>query len=194
MARAGLALLLAAILVAGPARVGANDIDLAGMHLPDAVRLDQTPLRLNGAGLRTLLGFDIYVVALYLPSPRHDTVHVLDPGQARSLRIILLRDVSTNHNLEALKTGLRDNNNSDELARIEHEVDQFLKWLAKAGEVKKGSLLRLDYVPGLGTRVAMNDHEIGVIPGEAFNVAVMKIWLGEHPIQADLKKALLGAI
>jgi hypothetical protein len=186
-------ILLAAFLVAGAPGASAGDIELAGARLPDSTRLDHWSLRLNGAGLRTLLGFEIYVAALYLPSPRHETAYVLDPGLPRSLRIILLRDISTHRNLEALKIGLRDNNSSEDLTRIEHDVDQFLKWLAKFGEARKGSVLRLDYAPGLGTRVIMNGHEVGVIPGEAFNVALMKIWLGENPIQVDLKKALLGA-
>ena len=30
------------------------------------------------------------------------------------------------------------------------------------------------------------------IPGEAFNAALTKVWLGDKPVQADLKKAMLG--
>ena len=34
--------------------------------------------------------------------------------------------------------------------------------------------------------------QITLKPGEPFNRALTKIWLGDHPIQADLKKAMLG--
>jgi hypothetical protein len=30
------------------------------------------------------------------------------------------------------------------------------------------------------------------IPGEDFYAALLKIWLGEKPVDADLKKAMLG--
>jgi len=40
--------------------------------------------------------------------------------------------------------------------------------------------------------IGFNGAAKGTIPGEAFNKALTKIWLGEKPIQADLKKAMLG--
>ncbi|MBK6742340.1 MAG: chalcone isomerase family protein [Hydrogenophilales bacterium] len=33
---------------------------------------------------------------------------------------------------------------------------------------------------------------LGTIPGEHFNRALLKIWLGEAPTQISLKRALLG--
>jgi long-chain acyl-CoA synthetase len=38
----------------------------------------------------------------------------------------------------------------------------------------------------------VNGAAKGTIPGDAFNVALTRIWLGDKPVQADLKKALLG--
>ena len=42
------------------------------------------------------------------------------------------------------------------------------------------------------TKVALNGEVRGVIPGEAFNSALTRIWLGDKPAQGDLKKAMLG--
>jgi len=33
---------------------------------------------------------------------------------------------------------------------------------------------------------------LGVIPGEDFRNALVEIWLGNHPADKDLKKAMLG--
>ena len=49
----------------------------------------------------------------------------------------------------------------------------------------------LDFVDG-ATKIGLNGTAKVSIPGEAFNRALTKIWLGDHPIQADLKKAMLG--
>jgi hypothetical protein len=38
----------------------------------------------------------------------------------------------------------------------------------------------------------LNGQSKATIAGDAFNVALTKIWLGDKPIQGDLKKAMLG--
>jgi hypothetical protein len=60
------------------------------------------------------------------------------------------------------------------------------------GTLRKGSVVVLDYLPGDGTRIALNRRHLDNIPGAAFNRALLKIWLGEQPTQASLKRALLG--
>ena len=59
------------------------------------------------------------------------------------------------------------------------------------GEAKEGNVVTLDFVDG-ATVVGLNGAAKGTIPGEPFNRALTKIWLGDKPIQADLKKAMLG--
>ena len=59
------------------------------------------------------------------------------------------------------------------------------------GEVKEGNVVTLDFVDD-ATVVGLNGAAKGTIPGEAFNRALTRIWLGDKPVQADLKKAMLG--
>ena len=60
-------------------------------------------------------------------------------------------------------------------------------------EAKNGMRITLDWLPGAGTQVTVQGRPTGApIPGEDFYSALLKIWLGEKPVQADLKKALLG--
>jgi long-chain acyl-CoA synthetase len=42
------------------------------------------------------------------------------------------------------------------------------------------------------TRIAQDGAARGSIAGEPFNRALLRIWLGDKPVQADLKKAMLG--
>ena len=58
-------------------------------------------------------------------------------------------------------------------------------------QVKEGDVVTLDYADGT-TRVLLGAEPKGTIAGDAFNRALMKVWLGDHPVQSDLKKALLG--
>jgi Chalcone isomerase-like len=49
----------------------------------------------------------------------------------------------------------------------------------------------LDYA-NAGTQVNMNGKMLGTVEGGAFNQALLKVWLGEKPVDASLKKAMLG--
>lgn len=170
----------------------AQDRVVGQTHLPDSVLLDGQTLHLNGAGLRTLLGFRVYVAGLYLPRSMQHPNQVLQESTLRRLQIILLRDAATEHNLDALKGGLIDNNTPAELDAIKAEIDQFLALLRQVREVHKGTVIQIDYLPGRGTRLIVDQQELGTVPGERFNRALLKIWLGEDPIQLGLKRALLG--
>jgi long-chain acyl-CoA synthetase len=59
------------------------------------------------------------------------------------------------------------------------------------GQVKEKDVVTLDFYDG-ATHVGLNGEVKGAVAGEAFNQALTRIWLGDKPVQADLKKALLG--
>lgn len=52
-------------------------------------------------------------------------------------------------------------------------------------------IVALDFVGG-ETKISLNGEARGGIAGERFNSALMRVWLGDQPVQSDLKKALLG--
>lgn len=175
-----------------PALASPHAHEVAGVRLTDHIRFDGQNLVLNGAGLRRILFLKVYVAALYLPERQRDPRAILDRDNPRSLRVTLLRDMDTDTNIQALKGGLVDNNSPSELDAIQKEVDQFLGFLKGVHEVSAGTVIHLDYGPGEGTRVSVNDRPLGTVPGRAFNRALLRVWLGEDPVQASLKNALLG--
>jgi len=59
------------------------------------------------------------------------------------------------------------------------------------GQAKEGSVVTIDFV-GTATVIGLDGTPRGTIEGAAFNDGLMRIWVGEHPVQADLKKAMLG--
>lgn len=156
------------------------------------VRVDGVDLVLNGAGLRNFMFFDVYVMALYLPKRVTDANAVLKQDLPRRLQITFLRDVLTERDVDFLMDGLVENNTQEELAVIQGQLDHFLRIVRAMGKIAKGGVVQLDYLPDVGTRVWLNQRLLGTVAGEAFNRSVLKIWLGDHPTQADLKKALLG--
>jgi hypothetical protein len=71
-------------------------------------------------------------------------------------------------------------------------VKQLEAIMAQVGEAKKGMAIALDWT-GAGTQVSIDGKPVGEpIAGEDFYRALLGIWLGEHPVQDDIKKDLLG--
>ncbi|HUN67524.1 MAG TPA: chalcone isomerase family protein, partial [Burkholderiales bacterium] len=75
----------------------------------------------------------------------------------------------------------------------EPRVRQLVAIMAEMKEAKKGMRITLDWLPGAGTAVTVDGKAAGLpIQGEDFYRALLRIWLGDNPVQSDLKKALLG--
>lgn len=164
--------------------------DVAGVKLDDKTTVGGQELVLNGAGIRTRAVFKVYVGSLYLPAKANSLAAVLAKGPRR-IQLNLLRDLRADQLVDALVDGLKDNNSDAELAALKPQTDQLVSIMKSFGEVKEGNVVALDFVDG-ATRVALNGQEKGSIPGEAFNQALTKVWMGERPVQSDLKRAMLG--
>lgn len=167
--------------------------EVAGVTLDDQTKLGPAELLLNGAGLRTKVFFKVYVIGLYLPAKAATSEALLAQKGARRVRIVLMRDVSAEDFSAALMDGLRNNSSEAEFAVLKGRADALREAMVAAGEVKTGTVVSLDYLPESGTRLVIADKPQGKdIPGEDFNNALLRIWIGAKPAQDNLKEALLG--
>jgi hypothetical protein len=165
--------------------------EVGGVRLEDKVSVGAQELVLNGAGVRTKVVFKIYVASLYLPQKAADLTAVLAKGPRR-IQLNLLRTLSADQLVDALNEGLAENNTAAELAAVKTQTDQLGSIMKSFKEVKEKDVVTLDFVDG-ATRIGLNGEAKGSIAGDAFNQALTKVWLGDKPVQADLKKSLLGA-
>lgn len=165
-------------------------LEIGGVKLDDKVAVGGQELVLNGAGIRSRAIFKVYVGSLYLPAKSADLTGVLAKGPRR-IQLNLLRNLSADQLVDALNDGLKDNNSEAEMAAVKSQADQLTAIMKGFGEAKEGNIVTLDYSDG-ATLVGFNGAPKGSIPGDAFNKALTKIWLGEKPVQPDLKKAMLG--
>ena len=164
--------------------------EVGGVKLADKASVGGQELVLNGAGVRTRAIFKVYVASLYVPAKATTPAAVLAKGPRR-IQMTLLRNLSADQLVDALVDGLKDNNGEAELAAVKAQQEQMVTVMKGFGEVKEKDVVALDYVDG-ATRILLNGQAKATIPGDAFNAALTRIWLGDKPVQADLKKALLG--
>ncbi|MBI3897969.1 MAG: chalcone isomerase family protein [Gammaproteobacteria bacterium] len=164
--------------------------EIAGVQVPDTVTVQTNDLVLNGAGIRTRVFFKIYVGALYLKAREGNTLSVLAAPAPKSVRLHLLHsEISADKLVDAWNDGFAANHTADELKALKARIDQFNKLFPT---VFRGDVIRLDLLLDGSTEVFINDKKRGAVPGEDFQKALLKIWLGNNPVDKDLKQALLG--
>ena len=166
---------------------------LEGQRFDDSARVATQELALNGLGLRSILFIKVYVAGLYLPE-KANSFRVIStmPGPKR-LQLRMLRKADADDFIEALVEGIEENSSKAELAQLNARLKQLTQTINAIGSVVAGDTLNLDFVPGIGTLISSNGVNAGnVIQGADFYNAVLKIFVGENPVDGRLKAGLLG--
>jgi hypothetical protein len=182
-------LLLSCIAVAAQAQ----GLEVEGVKFAPAAQVGGQSLQLNGAGVRTRVFFKVYAAGLYVPQKSNSAPALLAQKGPRRVAIGMLRDVDAETFAGALNEGLKANLSEQQLAGFKAQIDALNANLKAVGEAKKGDQIHFEFTPEAGTRIVVNGQPRGAaIPGEGFFEAVLRIWIGDKPVDADLKKGMLG--
>lgn len=171
--------------------LNAQALEIKGVKVEETAQVGDNALVLNGAGMRVKLVFKVYVAGLYLTQKLNDASAVINDAGDKRISMHFLRNVEAEALLGGMNEGFTDNNTKAEMAAIEPQMKAFRQMMASAKEVKQGDEIVLD-LTSTGTKVSLNGKPLGSIEGEAFNRALLKVWLSSKPVDAPLKKALLG--
>jgi hypothetical protein len=184
---------LAALISLGAATLSAQPVTVEGVSFPPTQSVGGQSLVLNGAGVRTRLLFKVYAAGLYVPARSADAAVLLAETGARRVSITMLRDVDAETFAGALVDGLKANHTDAQLATMQPQIDRLQSVFKSVGEAKKGSAIGVEYAPDTGTRIVVDGQPRGEpIPGGAFFAALLRVWIGDKPADASLKKAMLG--
>lgn len=166
---------------------------LEGQRFEERTRLDHHELQLNGLGLRAAYIFKAFVAALYLPEKTAEAQQILDRDVPRRLQLRMLASVDSNEIKKALVRGMQKNANEAEWAALQARAEAFSRTIDTIGAVRQGDTITLDYLPGQGLLLAINEVSRGpAIAGADFYQALLGIFVGQHPVDTRLKKGLLG--
>jgi long-chain acyl-CoA synthetase len=179
--------LLAGMLVA----TAAHAVDVAGIKVDDKVRVGGQELILNGAGLRTKFVFKVYVGALYTAEKMTAPAVIYDSPAPRRMLMRMMRDMDAESLYKALDEGLHSNLTETELAGLKPQINQLGTLMKGIGAVKEGDSIAIDF-DSAGIEVGVNGRGQGRVEGAPFGRALLKVWLGDRPADAELKKGLLG--
>jgi hypothetical protein len=171
----------------------AQAIEVGGLKFDDTVKVAGKELKVNGAGVRTRIVIKVYALVLYLPEKKDTPAAVLDSPGPRRFSLGLLREVTGEELGQAFMTGITANTDKAERSKFVNQLAQFGEAFVNIPQAKKGDVINVDWVPDTGTVMTFNGKPIGEpLKDIAFYNAVLKIWLGDKPVDSSLKPALLG--
>lgn len=165
--------------------------EVAGVKVDEAIKVGANELALNGVGVRSKVFIKVYVGALYATQKSSTPAVLLNAATPRRMVMRMLRDIDADTLYGALRDGLKDNNSEAELAALKAPTDQFAEIMKKIGTAKNGDSVAIDFTAE-GVAVSFNGEARGKVASVPFARALLKVWLGENPVDSSLKKALLG--
>jgi Chalcone isomerase-like len=183
-------LVLVSLVLAG---ANASAASIAGVSFEDRIRLADTDLVLNGTGLRAVLMFKGYAAGLYLQKKARTPEQVLATPGAKRVQMKMLLDVEAKEFVKAIDVGVKRNSSEAQQAALKERMAQFDRNVAQIGTVKKGDVVNLDFIPSRGLLLTLNGQPRGEpIAGDDLYAGVLKIFIGELPVDKKLKAGLLG--
>ncbi|MBI2212922.1 MAG: chalcone isomerase family protein [Acidobacteria bacterium] len=181
MKRIAMALVLLTLAIPALAR------ELKGISMPDRITVEGKQVVLNGMGLRTKLTFKVYVAGLYLENATQNANAILSSDQIRRVEMVMMRDLDKGKISEAVNSGFEKNSKS-KLPELKARLDQFNAGLT---DLKEGDKLVITYIPSKGINLQSGAKSIA-IEGKDFADALFAVWLGQYPVDDDLKDGMLG--
>lgn len=177
----------------------AHALEVAGVTYQPQTKVGETTLSLNGAGVRKKGTTSLYTAGLYLEQKTNTSLDALQNKSAKQLRVVMLREVNGREFSDMFSKGLVTNSNDDELYNLIPEIMNLGTLIAESGKLFPGDSFVIDWSATSGTTIRVNQlgsrkPAIEVFAKPDLIAALLRIWLGEKPADANLKAALLGKI
>lgn len=166
--------------------------EIKGINVAEQVTQPATgqSLILNGTGIRSKFIFDIYVGALYLTRKSTDPKQIINsPAAKRISMYFVYGKIDKKTMADAWNDAFADALDKAAYKALKNKIDQFNSYFP---DIDKGDKVVIDFIPNRGVAISINGKRKGVISGDAFQHALLSIWLGDSPADASLKEGMLG--
>jgi hypothetical protein len=187
-------MLLAALAFLMPAHPAAAK-EVSGVALPERARPQgsATDLPLRGGGVFRFLFLRYYVCGLYAGAGLTDAAAILGNDTPRRVHLVALRRITAFEFLWGLDQGLADNLSAAQAEALRAPLEEVRATIRAIGAIARGARVSIDYAPAAGTRIVVDEQPRGAsMPGKPLSDALLRVWIGERPLDAGLKRELLG--
>ncbi len=170
-------------------------ITVENVDVPEIVAAtsDSPEMTLRGASVRRVYGFvEVYVGALYLQNNALEEQEIIRVDEPRRMVFYVTSErVSARRFTNAIQEGLAINISKDEMAAMADRVSQLVNLFDH--KFVEGTVGYIEWVPDTQeSRIVIDDTVRGSVPGKDLNDALLKIWIGDHPVSERFKEEVLG--
>lgn len=168
-----------------------KQIVFEGVTIPRTITFQNKTLQLNGAGSRSKMWVDVYIQALYLSQLSPNPTEIINDKTEMSIRIeITSALVSSGKLTRAMHAGF-EKSAGDNFKTLEPKMELLKSFLSE--DITKGDVFELSYNPADQSIWVIKNRELkGKIEGFEFKKVFFGIWLGDKPVDEELKNNLLG--
>lgn len=168
-----------------------KQIVFEGVTIPRTITFENKTLQLNGAGSRSKMWVEVYIQALYLNPLSQNAKEIINDNLEMSIRIeITSALVSSGKLTRAINAGF-EKSAGETFESFKPRMELLKGFLAD--DITKGDVFELTYSPADSSLWIIKNKELkGKVPGFDFKKVFFGIWLGDKPVDEDLKNSLLG--
>jgi len=163
-------------------------VEVKGVKFPDKVQANGQDLTFNGGGERTEYGFQVYVAALYLKRKSSDAARIVAADELMDVKLQITSFMVTEDNMKSGIIEAFKESATGDIAPLKAKIDAFVGTFKG---LRDHDVYDFAYVPGKGVEVSGNGVILSVIEGLDFKKALYGIWLGDKPVQKELKAMML---
>jgi hypothetical protein len=166
-------------------------LEIEGVTVPPQTTVEGQTLRLNGAGLRTVVLVVVpvkaYVASFYAPSPLRSEKAVLASPGPLLFNFTFLQGVGQGQVAQAWQAQFAQSN-SYSYDGMDRDIASFIGLF---GSIRPRGVQTVE-LTGTTTKVLENGTLKGTVQGRNFQRAFLSLWFGSKPVLPSLKAALLG--
>jgi hypothetical protein len=143
-----------------------------------------------------LIGTGLYYYRLFIKAA--EAALYLDPQSAgndvladvaKRLEMHYFWGVTAEKLIAGSRALLRRNLPEDTRVKLNPQIEEMFQLYR---DVSRGDRCAFTYLPGEGTTLLHNGERLGTVPGAEFAAAYFSMWFGDKPLDAGLKRKLLG--
>lgn len=165
-------------------------MEIAGVTIPQSLKLESNTLELNGAGLRRKFFMDLYVGSLYVEAKTSDAASIINSKTPVAIQLDITSGMITSDRMiDTVNEGF-ETATDGKMDDLQERLDSFLAVFNE--KIERGDQFVMKMVPGKGLSAYKNGKSLTTVEGDDFGQTLLSIWLGEKPADRNLKKGLLG--
>ncbi|TKB51398.1 chalcone isomerase [Ferrimonas sediminicola] len=162
---------------------------LADVELADNLTLNGVELPYRGAGIRSKFFMDLYVSSLYnqdnLPAGE-----LMEGHTATAIQLDIISSMITSEKMTASMEDGFARSAGQHLPELKEQIARFTQ--AFSAPVTEGDRFQILSIPGQPVTLIKNGEQLVAVEGELFRSVLLGIWLGDKPLDDDLKEEMLG--